>query len=49
MMELNGTGKFITMNILTGYMSTHEGTVELEDIDILDKPKTVKKKVVLYL
>lgn len=41
----NGAGKSTTMNIITGYISATEGTVKVDGIDILEKPKEVKKKI----
>jgi ABC-type multidrug transport system ATPase subunit len=39
----NGAGKTTTMNIIVGYLSPTEGTVKIENIDILEKPKEAKK------
>lgn len=41
----NGAGKSTTMNILTGYISATEGQVLVDDIDIMDDPIEVKKKI----
>ena len=41
----NGAGKSTTMNILTGYLSATEGTVEVAGINILDDPKNAKKHI----
>lgn len=41
----NGAGKSTTMNIITGYISATEGTVMIDGLNILDKPKKVKKKI----
>ncbi|OPJ58990.1 ABC transporter ATP-binding protein [Clostridium oryzae] len=41
----NGAGKSTAMNIITGYISATEGTVLIDDIDILEKPEAVKKKI----
>ena len=41
----NGAGKSTTMNILTGYLSSTFGTVEIDGIDVLDDPKAAKKKI----
>jgi len=38
----NGAGKTTTMNILTGYLSATEGTVEIAGFDILTQPKQAK-------
>ena len=41
----NGAGKSTTMNILTGYLSATEGTVEVAGLNILDDPKNAKKHI----
>lgn len=41
----NGAGKSTTMNIITGYISPSEGNVKVDGIDILQKPKAVKRKI----
>jgi ABC-2 type transport system ATP-binding protein len=41
----NGAGKSTTMNILTGYLSSTEGTVTVDGLDILDHPLETKKKI----
>ena len=41
----NGAGKSTTMNIITGYLSSSEGTVTVEGIDILADPKGAKAKI----
>ncbi len=41
----NGAGKSTTMNIITGYLSSDSGTVEIDGIDILEDPAGVKKKI----
>ena len=41
----NGAGKSTTMNIITGYLSSGEGTVTVEGIDILSDPKGAKAKI----
>jgi ABC-2 type transport system ATP-binding protein len=41
----NGAGKSTTMNILTGYLSSTEGTVTVDGLDILDHPIEAKKKI----
>ncbi|SKA73223.1 ABC-2 type transport system ATP-binding protein [Clostridium sp. USBA 49] len=41
----NGAGKSTTMNIITGYISASEGSVKIDGIDILEKPKEAKKKI----
>lgn len=41
----NGAGKSTTMNILTGYLQTTEGTVLIDGIDIRKKPEAAKAKI----
>ncbi len=41
----NGAGKSTTMNIITGYIASTEGSVSIDGIDILDDPKAYKKKI----
>lgn len=41
----NGAGKSTTMNIITGYLSSTEGSVEIGGCDILEKPLEAKKKI----
>jgi len=41
----NGAGKSTTMNIITGYISATDGQVLVDDIDIMDDPIAVKKKI----
>ncbi len=41
----NGAGKSTTMNILTGYLSSTEGSVSIDGIDILSDPIAAKKKI----
>ena len=41
----NGAGKSTAMNIITGYISTTEGSVKVDGIDILENPQAVKKKI----
>ena len=41
----NGAGKSTTMNILTGYLSSTEGTVTVDGLDILEHPIEAKKKI----
>lgn len=41
----NGAGKSTTMNIITGYLSSTDGTVTVEGIDILKNPKAAKAKI----
>ena len=39
----NGAGKSTTMNIITGYISSTEGTVTINGNDIYDQPEEAKK------
>jgi ABC-2 type transport system ATP-binding protein len=41
----NGAGKSTTMNILTGYLSSTDGTVKVDGKDILEYPSEIKKKI----
>ena len=41
----NGAGKSTTMNILTGYLSSTEGTVMVDGQDILEFPTEIKRKI----
>ena len=41
----NGAGKSTTMNILTGYLSSTEGTVKIDGLDILEHPREIKRKI----
>ena len=41
----NGAGKSTTMNILTGYLSCTEGTIEVAGINVLDDPLAAKKHI----
>ncbi len=41
----NGAGKSTTMNILTGYLSSTEGTVEVAGINVLDDALGAKKHI----
>ncbi|MDR1625115.1 MAG: ABC transporter ATP-binding protein [Spirochaetia bacterium] len=41
----NGAGKSTTMNILTGYLSSTEGTVRVDGQDILEHPIEAKRKM----
>ena len=41
----NGAGKSTTMNIITGYLSSSEGTVTVEGFDVLSDPKAAKSKI----
>ena len=39
----NGAGKSTTMNMITGYIASTEGTVSIDGHDILEEPKKAKK------
>ena len=41
----NGAGKSTTMNIITGYLSSNQGTVLIDGIDVLLNPKEAKKHI----
>jgi ABC-2 type transport system ATP-binding protein len=41
----NGAGKSTTMNILTGYLSATEGTVQIGGVDIVEHAAETKKKI----
>lgn len=41
----NGAGKSTTMNIITGYIPSTEGTVKVCGYDIMEEPKEVKKRI----
>ena len=41
----NGAGKTTTMNIITGYISSSEGSASVDGHDILVEPIAVKKKI----
>ncbi len=41
----NGAGKSTTMNILTGYLSSNEGTVSINGHDILEEPNEAKASI----
>ncbi len=41
----NGAGKSTTMNIITGFIPSTEGTVKVCGYDILENPKEVKKRI----
>ena len=41
----NGAGKSTTMNIITGYLSSTEGQVLVDGIDVLENPIEAKKKI----
>jgi len=41
----NGAGKSTTMNIITGYLSSTSGSVEIGGVDILANPTEAKKQI----
>lgn len=41
----NGAGKSTTMNIITGYISSTSGTVEIDGFNILENPVDAKKRI----
>ena len=41
----NGAGKSTTMNMLTGYISSTEGSLSIDGIDILEDPISAKKLI----
>lgn len=41
----NGAGKSTTMNMITGYIASTEGTVMINGHDILDEPEEAKKSI----
>lgn len=41
----NAAGKTTTMRIITGFLRPTKGTVFVENIDVLEKPEEVKKKI----
>lgn len=41
----NGAGKSTTMNIITGYLSSTEGTVTIDGYDILDNPMEARSRI----
>ncbi len=41
----NGAGKSTTMNIITGYIPSTEGSVKVCGYDIMESPKEVKKRI----
>ena len=41
----NGAGKSTTMNIITGYISSNEGTVTVDGSEILKEPKKTKQRI----
>ena len=45
LLGLNGAGKSTTMNIMTGNLSSTEGTVRLNGHEILEEPLQAKKEL----
>ena len=41
----NGAGKSTTMNIITGYLSSTEGQVLVDGVDVLEEPLKAKAKI----
>ncbi|MCX7884314.1 MAG: ABC transporter ATP-binding protein [Caloramator sp.] len=41
----NGAGKTTTLNIITGYLSPSQGSVEIDGLDIIENSSAVKKKI----
>ena len=41
----NGAGKTTTMNILTGYLSSTAGTVEIDGVDMQENPLEAKRQI----
>ena len=41
----NGAGKSTTMNMITGYISSTEGTVKINGYDILEQPEEAKRRI----
>lgn len=41
----NGAGKSTTMNMITGYISSTEGTVKIDGFDILEQPEQAKRRI----
>lgn len=41
----NGAGKSTIMNIVTGYLSMTQGTVEIDGFDIMENPEDAKKRI----
>jgi ABC-2 type transport system ATP-binding protein len=41
----NGAGKSTTMNMITGYISSTQGSVKINGYDILEQPEEAKKRI----
>lgn len=41
----NGAGKSTTMNMITGYISSTEGTVTIDGYDIFEEPEEAKRRI----
>lgn len=41
----NGAGKSTTMNVLTGYISSTDGSVKIDGYDVLENPSEVKRRI----
>ena len=41
----NGAGKSTTMNMLTGYLSSTSGSIQVADFEVLDNPRDAKKMI----
>jgi ABC-2 type transport system ATP-binding protein len=41
----NGAGKTTTMRIITGFMPTNQGTVRVEDFDVQNQSREVRKRI----
>lgn len=41
----NGAGKSTTMNMITGYISSTDGTVKVSGYDILEQPEQAKRRI----
>lgn len=44
----NGAGKSTTMNMITGYIASTEGTVVIDGHDILEEPEEAKNASDIY-
>lgn len=41
----NGAGKSTTMNMITGYISSTEGSVSIDGFDVFEQPEEAKKRI----